>query len=221
MSKLQWITDKKLNLAITTLVDRVTEAKEKAQQRIVRNVIDPFSSLVIASTFNIDQSKALKSIQESNSTLSGISSALGAFHQQILGSIAGWKNHDAGYDLENQSRKILAEVKNKHNTMNSSNRQAVVNDLDTAVRQKRKGWTGYLVIIIPKKPIRYENKLNTARPVFEIDGTSFYEKATGDKTALRDLFHVMIDELSKISGWIKSQDIINYCSEILDNSIPK
>ena len=41
----------------------------------------------------------------------------------ILGSVDGWDNHDAGYDLECDARIILAEIKNKWNTMNSSNRR--------------------------------------------------------------------------------------------------
>ncbi len=45
---------------------------------------------------------------------------------------------------------MLAEVKNKHNTMNQSNRNQVIDDISTAVRQKGRGWQGYLVTIIPK-----------------------------------------------------------------------
>ncbi len=46
-------------------------------------------------------------------------SAIGRFHQGVLGGVHGFKNHDAGYDIENKQRKIIAEIKNKYNTMNA------------------------------------------------------------------------------------------------------
>ena len=65
-----------------------------------------------------------------------MSNAIGTFHQSVLGSVEGWLNHDTGYDLENPSRKLIAEIKNKHNTMNQQNREKVISDLDTALKQK-------------------------------------------------------------------------------------
>ena len=91
-----------------------------------------------------------------------------------MSSVRGWADHDASYDIENERLKILAEVKNKHNTMSSKNRKIVVDDLVTAVEIKR-GWRAYLVIVIPKKPQRYRKPIHISKPVFEIDGSSFYE----------------------------------------------
>ena len=76
--------------------------------------------------------------QLASSAMSGISSAIGNFHQEIIGSIAGFENHDAGYDVECPSRQLLAEIKNKHNTMNSTTRDRVLDNLVTAVAQKKK-----------------------------------------------------------------------------------
>ncbi len=103
---------------------------------------------------------------------SGISNAVGDFHQEVLGSVEGFRNHDAGYDLECPDKQIVAEVKNKHNTMNAPNRKQVVDDLDTAVRQKTGSWVAYLVVIVPGKPKRYRKKLTNR--VYEIDGASFF-----------------------------------------------
>ena len=47
------------------------------------------------------------------SAIQGASNAMGEFHQGILGAIPGWVDHDAGYDLENEGRNIIAQVKNK------------------------------------------------------------------------------------------------------------
>ena len=75
-----------------------------------KNVIDPFSSLIIASATGISEENDLTSVQRVNSASSGISSSIGNFHQQILGSVEGFNNHDAGYDLECPDRQILAEA---------------------------------------------------------------------------------------------------------------
>lgn len=120
MTTLDWISDDDFEQAVKTLLKSINDANEKVKLRMNRNVIDPFHSLLIASTFNVRSRENLIAIQQSQSTLSAISNALGRFHQDILGSVAGWVNHDAGYDLENLTQTIVAEVKNKHNTMNSS-----------------------------------------------------------------------------------------------------
>jgi hypothetical protein len=218
MSHLLWISDEDLYSAISELTSRAEKAKNNANRIMHKNVVDPFSSLIIASTLGVDK-EGLINIQQSSSTLSGISSALGNFHQRILGAVEGWENHDAGYDLENTSSKMLAEVKNKHNTMNSTNKAAVVAELDIAIRQKGSGWTGYLVAIVPKSPIRYETRLTTAqRPIYEIDGVSFYAKVTGDERALHDLFAVILEELS---GRIVDEEIKTYFNFIFNQNIPQ
>ena len=218
MSSLSWIADDDLHSAVTDLIRSAHNAINLAEKRMQKNVVDPFSSLMIASTLNIDSKDNLLSIQKTLSGLSGMSNALGVFHQKILGSIQGWENHDTGFDLLNQSEKILAEVKNKHNTMNASNKEKVIADLDVAVRQKGKGWIGYLVVIIPKKPNKYKKKLNTNRPILEIDGASFYELATKTPHALHDLFTVLCNE---IAGTNLPYDVKEYCMNLLNDNIAK
>lgn len=213
MGTLPWISDENLNASITTLLDRAAAAVSNAEARQRRNVIDPFSSLLIASTFGAQDESTLQGMQNSSSALRGMSNFLGMFHQQVLASVAGWINHDAGYDLESPSRRMLAEVKNKHNTMNTSNRKQVVTDLDTAVRQKGRGWTGYLVIIVPSTPVRYEKQIG-ARSVYEMDGASFYQVATGHANALHELYDVLSDRIGT------SDEVKEYCNRILLTSIP-
>ena len=213
MPKLSWIADQHLDAAIATLLERANRAVTRAEANQQRNVVDPFSSLLIATTFGAQDEATLTGIQGSNSALNGMANALGDFHQEILGHIPGWENHDAGYDLENTRRQLLAEVKNKHNTMNASNREKVIGDLDTAVRQKGRGWTGYLVIVVPRRPTRYETQVS-AREVYEIDGASFYEKATDHPNALHELFDVLCNELGT------TDEVSRYCRRVMLASLP-
>ncbi len=125
---LVWISDEKLSDEINTLLKRAQNAWEKAEERRIHNVIDPFQSLVIASVFDIRKRDELSYTQRVESAIRGLSNAIGNFHQQILGSVDGWENHDAGYDLECSTCRIVAEVKNKWNTMNAPNRYQVETD---------------------------------------------------------------------------------------------
>ena len=151
-------------------------------------------------------------MQQAESAIRGMSGALGEFHQSILGSVGGWENHDALYDLKSQDRRIVAEVKNKWNTMNASNRRQVETDLEASVRSLRGDWTAYLVLVIPSKPQRYEKPIG--EKVIETDGASFYHLATGYPNAIHNLFDELSEKLAP------SEDIVAYCKHILSQSLP-
>ena len=121
MPRLSWITDENLSTALNEFRESAGNAVTEARTRQVRNVIDPFRSLLIASALDVSTASELVAVQDMDSSQRGLSNALGTFHEKVLGRVVGWENHDAGYDLENASSRLLAEVKNKHNTMNASN----------------------------------------------------------------------------------------------------
>ena len=209
---ISWISEKDLDRHIKTLLESAHRAHANAADRRNKNVVDPFLSLLIASTFECTSVKELAYLQNIESASRGMSNALGTFHQNILASVKGWENHNAGYDLVCPEKMILAEVKNKWNTMNSSNRRQVENDLDTAIRQKAGNWNGYLALIIPKEPQRYK-RLITSR-VFDIDGASFYHIVTGDPNAIHDLF----DHLCAVVAG--STILAEHCRTIRDAVLP-
>ena len=213
MAKLQWISEKDLDSAISTLHKRAERALKNAKINQKKNVVDPFYSLLITSTFKIKQKSDLLELQNQNSALRGMSNAIGTFHQSILGSVNGWENHDTGYDLENPEKKIIAEIKNKHNTMNKDTKDKVYGKLQTALELKKGYWEGYLVYILPKKAEPYKVPLqelrNRKKKLYEIDGMSFYKMVTGDKDALNNLLNVLCDKLNI------NREITAYCKEII------
>ncbi len=142
MPRLNWISDEDLETAMSRLTKSANDTKDYTSKRMLVNVVDPFSSLLIASTFGLGTGKTLEGVQHASSILHGMGNALGTFHQEVLGSVDGWVNYDAGYDIENAEQKIFAEVKNKHNTMNAPNKRAVVQNLETVLMTK-KDWTAW------------------------------------------------------------------------------
>lgn len=211
---LAWIADGALERCIVALKDAAAKSAEDARRRRERNVVDPFASLLIAATHGVANPAMLDRVQNLESALRGMSNALGRFHQGVLASVDGWHDHDAGYDLECPARQIVAEVKNKWNTANAASKRTAIADLETAVRQKRGNWSGFFVVVMPKTPSRFENKVGTRGDVWEIDGASFYEKATGDANALHDLFERLSAAIAP------SPDIAEHCREIVLKSLP-
>ena len=137
-----------------------------------------------------------------------MSNALGIFHQTVLGSVNGWEDHDTGYDLKCSERMIIAEVKNKWNTLNAPSKEQAVGNLATVIRNMKGPWTAYLVQIVPKPPVRYEK--SHGKNVIETDGASFYHEVTGYPNAIHDLFDVLSSRLTpsdKIAAYCKTHTV--------------
>ena len=108
-------------------------------------------------------------------------------------------------DLKSDRLKIVAEVKNKYNTVSGgklSDLYTSLNELVSPKASRFKGYTAYYVVIVPGKPERFDraftpsnketgNKCPVNEYIREIDGASFYSLVTGSETALQDLFNVL------------------------------
>lgn len=185
MPTFDWLPNADLEAATNTFAVSIARCRDEQQARIRRNVLDPFSLISIAHVFDAATTEDALRYAGMSAVIGCIGNALGKFHQQVLGSAHGWRDHDHGFDLICEQGRMLAEVKNKHNTMNSSNRRQVEDDLKAALRQREAGWTAYLAIIIPKRPERYRTEL--APNLYETDGASFYEIVSGQDDAMHDV----------------------------------
>jgi len=92
-------------------------------KRFNKNLIDPikltFDTRVYGKTFEeIIEAEIIRQVDKSNTN------HIGYFHQNIFKYLGqGWRVPDQGFDLVNEEKKIYVEMKNKHNTMNSSSSQ--------------------------------------------------------------------------------------------------
>jgi hypothetical protein len=98
---------------------------------------------------------------------------------------------------------IIAEVKNKHNTVTGSKLVDVYKGLESLVMpngQIYKGYTAYYVEIVPKKPVRVNITFTPSDPrtstrcspnekIRKIDGASFYTLVTGVEDALEQVYN--------------------------------
>ena len=196
---LPFIEDNKLIQHVQTLVDAAQNSAAAVELNPYRNVIDPFSALVDAARqkINLDawmEQEKIRQIQK------GFQNALGDFHQDVIGDISGWKNEGVGgsIDVRNDSMKIIAEIKNKYNTVNSNSAKAIYGNLANHLQYAEKGYIAYLVSILPgnKKPFNKQwspNKKTMALrdDIRKIDGRSFYTLATGNPDSLQMLYGVL------------------------------
>jgi len=141
---------------------------------------------------------------------------VGDFHQNILGSISDWENLEVGneIDLANHNAKIIAEVKNKYNTVKGSDKSGLYHTLEDLTMRKSsrfRGYTSYYVVVIPNRQARFDKlftpsdkskgaKCPENELIREIDGSSFYALATGNPAALKELFDSLPSVISEVSG---------------------
>lgn len=206
MAYVSFLTDDDFKAVVSEILSVGVAAKQKAETNFSRNVIDPFSVLLEMGAFNVDYETWYTSelARQSQKTLSN---KIGAFHQRLLGAVSGWEDLKVGrgVDLVNNTRKIIAEVKNKHNTLKGTSQAPLYKELHNAVMlndSKYKGYTAYYVGVVPKKPDRFStpftpsDKETSSRcpenPLIrQIDGASFYALVTGVEDALEQVYKTL------------------------------
>ena len=202
MRRLTYIPDEELYKATKTLVDAALAAKNKFEKDPYRNVIDPFSALFDSASQKISTEEWM-SQERARQIQKALQNAIGDFHQTILGAMPGWENAGKGgsYDVKNVEKKVIAEIKNKYNTLNSGGALAVYDKLHKHLDYGADGMAmAYLVDIVPQTPKPYEfpftpTERGVPRPkrddIVRIDGQSFYALASGDADALRKLYEAL------------------------------
>ncbi|MEO1210935.1 MAG: Eco47II family restriction endonuclease [Cyanobacteria bacterium J06638_20] len=199
---LSWISDEDLFRAIRYVHSAYESAAQNTDlEKLTRNVIDPFSFFCetsLAEDISVETwliNEAQRQIQKT------LSNALGDFHQMILGSVEGWENlgtgHSTGLDLKRSDNRIYVELKNKHNTMNASNKVGVFQKLEEVANSDDQP-TCYLVQIIRDTKHPYEKQwvfksqdvIYQHPRVLRISGDLFYDMVAG-QDSLKDLVDVL------------------------------
>ncbi len=213
MAYLNYISDQELEDIVKQVLDKGMERKNEAEEKFTDNVIDPFGCLFEASAFYVDHEtwKKSETIRQCQKTLQN---HIGNLHQQILGRVKLWEDLGTGgvIDLVCHEKKIIAEVKNKYNTVTGGKLSDQYYSLERLIMPKvsvYRGYTAFFVNIIPAKPVRFNqtfqpsdkeksSKCAENKNIRHIDGASFYQLVTGQETALADLHAVLPTVISKI-----------------------
>lgn len=208
MQILPFISDENLYEFTEKLVVAARSAEKKVEKNPYKNVIDPFSALVDAARQKVSLDVWMEQ-EKSRQIQKAFQNAIGDFHQSMIGAMAGWENAGAGgsFDVINEEKKIIAEIKNKHNTMNSTTATGVYDKLSNWLDYGKEGYQAYVVLIVPEKPepcsvpfTPSERKVRrqTRENLREIDGRSFYALASGHENAIDMLYESLPIVLAKI-----------------------
>lgn len=156
------------------------------------NLIDPikltFDAKVYGKTFEeIIESECVRQIDKSNTN------HIGYFHQNLFNYAGhGWSVPATGFDVINQEKGIYVEMKNKHNTMNSSSAQATYMKMQNQLLKDGNS-TCMLVEAIAKRSqnIVWEAKLNGVQyrhdRIRRVSMDKFYEIVFDDSEAFLKL----------------------------------
>lgn len=218
-----FISDEHLLKCIENLHASYVKAKEKiSKKKFYNNKIDTIK-LTFDTKFNkideesIIETEILRQIDKS------INNSIGTFHEQVLGGIEGYElGNLSGFDIKAEDNTLFADIKNKHNTMNSSSAEALFQKLARYADDYKQAKC-YWVQILAKGSFNehwtgdINGKEYSHSRVFKISGDQFYAILSGNKNALYDLYKALpeaIDDFMKTMDKKKDKSINSALSEI-------
>jgi inorganic pyrophosphatase len=144
----------------------------------------------------------------------------GTFHEQILGGIKGFElGKLSGFDIKANDNSLFADIKNKHNTMNSSSAESLFQKLahyaDTYKQAKC-----YWVQILAKSSFneKWFGEINgkeySHSRVYKISGDQFYALLSGEDDAFFQLYKALPKAISDFLKSLGSQNEKNQNSAV-------
>lgn len=213
MSYLAYISDGDLMDVVKEILDIGRSSKENAKSNFTSNVIDPFAPLFEASSFSFNHEEWVNS-ETARQSQKTVQNHVGTLHQRILGQVNDWENLGIGgiVDIVCESQKIIAEIKNKYNTVTGgklSDQYYLLEKLVTMKTSRYYGYTAYFASIIPRRPVRYNSSFTPSdkekgakcplnEKIRKIDGFSFYELVTGRENSLYELYSALPNVIEQI-----------------------
>lgn len=169
-----------------------------------KNIIDPIKLTFDNKVYKQDVLETIKNeiVRQRDKTNNN---AIGYFHQNMFKYIKNCNVPSVGFDVvyDNGIDKIYVEIKNKHNTMNSSSSQNTYKKMLKQISEEN-GCKCYLVEIIAKHSqnivweISLENKSIRHENIRRVSIDRFYEEVTGDKDAFHKICMVLPKIIDKI-----------------------
>lgn len=194
---ISFISDEHLINCIANLYKAYSKAKSNITKKsFYSNKVDTIK-LTFDAEFNrineesLIQAEVLRQIDKS------INNSIGTFHEQILGGIKGFEvGNLSGFDIKAVDNTLFADIKNKHNTMNSSSAEALFQKLARYADDYKKAKC-YWVQILAKSSFNelwsgdINGKEYSHSRVYKISGDQFYALLSGQSDALFQLYSVL------------------------------
>lgn len=192
-----FISDSHLLECVGNLHKAYLKAKNNiTKKNLYSNKVDTVKLTFDAKFNGIDeesliQSEILRQIDKS------INNSIGTFHEQILGGIKGFEAGNlSGYDIKAKDDTLFADIKNKHNTMNSSAAEALFQKLARYANDYKKAKC-YWVQILAKGSFcelwsgDINGKEYSHSRVYKISGDQFYALLSEQDDAMFQLYKAL------------------------------
>lgn len=214
---LDYITDEHLLNCIANLHKSYVKTKNDiSKAKFYDNKIDTIK-LLFDSKFNDINQEDLVNGEILRQIDKSINNFIGTFHEEILGGINGYEiGKLSGFDVKATDDTLFADIKNKHNTMNSSAAESLFQKLAYYANTYKKA-NCYWVQILAKGSFesKWEGIINgkeySHSRVFKISGDRFYALLTKREDALFQLYNILpaaIDDY--LANSIKADKIIEH-----------
>ncbi|MFA5626153.1 MAG: Eco47II family restriction endonuclease [Thiohalomonadaceae bacterium] len=114
-----------------------------------------------------------------------------------------------GADIVSHDRKVIAEIKNRYNTLNHGGRQRIIRVMkDLTLSDEFRGYDKYLVIVHPRTP-GYQRNIGQA--ITEITAAKFFKRFDGD---FRASYMALLEEVSAWFG-VTVPEITEYYDKVV------
>lgn len=217
------------NLSFITnqnLFNHVKETIEKYRFNIDlkefnKNLIDPIKLTFDSKVYgkSIEQIIDAETIRQMDKTNSN---HIGYFQQNIFKYIgnSNWTVPAQGFDVINENLKIFVEMKNKHNTMNSSSSQKTYMRMLSKIEEDRDNQC-FLVEVIAKNSqniiwnVSLDGVSISKERIRRVSIDKFYEIVTGEKEAFKNLVEVLPKVMDDVLSELTQNSIQNTVFEEL------
>lgn len=205
-----FVSDEHLIFCIENLHKSYLKAKKAITKKsLFSNKVDTIK-LTFDSKFNDISEEKLVEAEILRQIDKSINNSIGTFHEQVLGGIKGFEiGKLSGFDVKATDDTLFADIKNKHNTMNSSSSEALFQKLAKFADTHKKSKC-YWVQVLAKNSFceLWKGDINgkeySHSRVYKISGDQFYELLSGEENALFNLYKALptaIDDyLSSLSS---------------------
>lgn len=189
-----FVSDEHLINCISNLHQSYLRAKNNITKKsFYENKVDTIK-LTFDTKFNDIDEESLISAEILRQIDKSINNSIGTFHEQVLGGIDGFiVGKLNGFDIKAKDDTLFADIKNKHNTMNSSSAESLFQKLATYADTYKKAKC-YWVQILAKNSFNenWKGEINgkeySHSRVFKISGDRFYALLSKQDDAFFQLY---------------------------------
>lgn len=210
---LNYISDEHLFECIGNLYASYIEAKANITKRkFYKNKIDTVKLLFDAKFNDLDE-RTLIQTEINRQIDKSINNSIGTFHEQILDGIEGYeRGHLSGFDIKANDDTLFADIKNKHNTMNSSSAESLFQKLAKYADTYKKA-NCYWVQILAKTSFceKWFGDINgkeySHSRIYKISGDQFYALLTSQENAFYELIKILPEAIKDYLAIYKDDSI--------------